>query len=363
MIANRMRKSSKRTINVLLGVICLMWLLPTLGLFITSFRPAKDILQTGWWTFLPHKDWESTEQIQLPEDTNLRQLIDVGGQTFTSKELTQGIAVDGKRYIWENRTARLISVQEKSWTMNTNFTLDNYKMVFGGKEYSIKQPDGTTVTVKGSNMIRSFLNTLASAVPSTIFPVLIATLAAYGFAWMKFPGKRIMFIAIITLLVVPVQLVMSPVLKGFTFLGLNGTFLGIWIAHTAFGLPLPIYYMYNYISQLPRELFESASIDGAKKSTIFLRLVLPMSVPALASIAIYQFLWVWNDYLVSLCFLGGREEVKVLSMDIANLVGTRGNDWYLLSAAAFISMIMPLTVFFCLQKYFVRGLVGGAVKG
>ncbi|WP_262395596.1 carbohydrate ABC transporter permease [Youxingia wuxianensis] len=340
-----------------------MWFLPTFGLFVTSFRPAKDILETGWWNILPHKDWETTEQIQLPKDTNLREPITVGDQTFTTKELTQGITVDGKRYIWENNMARLINVQEKRWTTNINFTLDNYKAVFGGKEYNIKQPDGTTIKVKGSNMTRSFLNTLASAVPSTIFPVLIATLAAYGFAWMKFPGKKLMFLIIILLLVVPVQVVMSPVLKGFTFLGLNGTFLGIWIAHTAFGLPLPTYYMYNYISQLPREIFESASIDGAKKSTIFMRMVLPMSVPALASIAIYQFLWVWNDYLVSLCFLGGRDEVKVLSMDIANLVGTRGNDWYLLSSAAFISMIVPLTVFFSLQKYFVRGLVGGAVKG
>lgn len=364
-----MRRKSRRTgskalVNTILAVICLIWLIPTVGLLISSFRPASDILATGWWTVFPHRDQVTKEQIQLPKDTDLRQPIEVGGQTYSDDELRQGVkAPDGTTLIWENRRARLIGVQEPSWKMNANFTLDNYAGVLTGKTYTLKMPDGSEKTEKGSNLSRSFLNTVVVSVPATIIPILIATFAAYAFAWLKFPLRKTMFVIIIMLLVVPLQVALIPASKDFSALNLNGTFLGIWIAHAGFGLPLATYFMYSYIAQLPKDLFESAFMDGASNFTIFTRLILPLSIPSIASISIFQFLWVWNDYLVSLIFLGGQEDVQVLSISIANLVGSKGDAWHLLTAAAFISMLMPLAVFFGLQRYFVRGLLGGSVKG
>jgi alpha-glucoside transport system permease protein len=181
---------------------------------------------------------------------------------------------------------------------------------------------------------------------------------------MEFPGKRILFIVVVALLVVPLQIALIPILRDYVSLELNGTYLGIWLAHTGFGLPLATYLLYNYISNLPREILESAFIDGASHFTVFTSLILPLSVPALASFAIFQFLWVWNDYLVALIFVGLTDRSKqVLTMRIAEMVGSRGQDWHLLTSAAFISMIVPLIVFFSLQRYFVRGLMAGSIKG
>jgi alpha-glucoside transport system permease protein len=180
---------------------------------------------------------------------------------------------------------------------------------------------------------------------------------------MIFPGRRTFFILVVALLVVPLQIALVPILRDYVGLQLNGTFLGIWLAHTGFGLPLATYLLYNYISSLPREILESAFIDGASHFTIFTRLILPLSVPALASFGIFQFLWVWNDYLVALVFLGARPDVQVLTMRIAEMVGSRGNDWHLLTSGAFVSMILPLAVFLSLQRYFIRGLLAGSVKG
>jgi alpha-glucoside transport system permease protein len=354
---------SKWLVNTVLAVICLIWLIPTVGLLVSSFRPAADILTTGWWNIFPHKQWTTVEQITLPRETDLRQPLKVRDKTFSDAQLREGVQVDGERLIWANRRARLIDVQQQRWGMITNFTLQNYATVLGGKTYDIRMPDGTVRTEQGSGMARSFWNTVAVTVPSTVIPVFIASFAAYAFAWLRFPGRRVFFVTIIALLVVPLQVALIPILRDYTSLGLNGTYFGIWLAHSAFGLPLITYFMYNAISQLPKDLFESAFMDGATNFTIFSRLILPLSVPALASICIFQFLWVWNDYLVSLIFLGSQPEVQVLSMQIANLVGSKGNDWHLLTAAAFISMLMPLAVFFALQKYFVRGLLGGSVKG
>ncbi|WP_028559086.1 carbohydrate ABC transporter permease [Paenibacillus pinihumi] len=359
----RKSRKSKWLVNTVLAIICLIWTIPTLGLLVSSIRPAADILSTGWWKVIPHRGWTTAEQLQLPKDTDLRKPIAIQDKTYTDDELRSGVEADGKRLIWENRRARLINVQEKAWTSHMEFTTQNYETVLGGKNYSITMPDGSTKTEKGSGMGQSFWNTLAVTVPATIIPIFIASFAAYAFAWLRFPGRRTMFVIVIALLVVPMQVALIPILRDYTSLGLNGTYFGIWLAHTAFGLPLITYFMYTSISQLPKDLFESAFIDGASNFTIFSRLILPLSVPALASISIFQFLWVWNDYLVSLIFLGSRPEVQVMSMNIANLVGSRGNDWHLLTAAAFISMLMPLTVFFALQKYFVRGMLGGSVKG
>ncbi len=363
MLRRKGLRKSKWLVNTVLAIICLIWTIPTLGLLVSSIRPAADILSTGWWKVVPHRAWTTAEQLQLPRETDLRGPIEVGGVTYTDDQLRSGVEQDGKRLIWENRRARLLNVQEKGWVANTQFTTQNYETVLGGKSYSITMPDGSTKTEKGSGMSRSFWNTVAVTVPATIIPIFIASFAAYAFAWLRFPGRRTLFVVIIALLVVPLQVALIPILRDYTALGLNGTYFGIWLAHTAFGLPLITYFMYTSISQLPRDLFESAFMDGASNFTIFSKLILPLSVPSLASISIFQFLWVWNDYLVSLIFLGSQPEVQVLSMNIANLVGSRGNDWHLLTAAAFVSMLMPLTVFFALQKYFVRGMLGGSVKG
>jgi len=357
------RRGSKWLINTVLAAICLVWAIPTVGLLVSSFRPAADILSTGWWKIIPHRDWQTVEQIELPRDTDLREPIEVRGTAYTDDQLRAGIEQDGQRLVWENRRARLLNVQEKGWTSLTNFSTENYEAVLGGKTYAITMPDGSTKTEKGSGMGRSFWNTLAVTVPATVIPIFIASFAAYAFAWLRFPGRRTFFVIIIALLVVPLQVALIPILRDYTALGMNGTYFGIWLAHTAFGLPLITYFMYNSISQLPKDLFESAFMDGATNFTIFSRLILPLSVPALASISIFQFLWVWNDYLVSLIFLGSQPEVQVLSMNIANLVGSKGSDWHLLTAAAFVSMLMPLAVFFGLQRFFVRGLLGGSVKG
>lgn len=356
-------RRSKWLVNTVLGLICFIWIIPTFGLFVSSFRSAADILETGWWNVFPHKAWVTEEQITLPKETDLREPIEVQGKTYSDDQLRAGIVENGQRLIWENRRARVLNIQEKDWTFTTELTGDNYKAVLGGKTYEIAQPDGTIKKEKGNGMGRSFWNTLAVTVPSTIIPIFIASFAAYAFAWLRFPGRKILFVAIIALLVVPLQVALIPIMKDYSALGLNGTYFGIWLAHTAFGLPLITYFMYNAISQLPKDIFESAFMDGATNFTIFSRLILPLSIPSLASISIFQFLWVWNDYLVSLIFLGSQPDVQVVSMQIASLVGSRGNDWHLLTSAAFISMLMPLTVFFALQKYFVRGLLGGSVKG
>ena len=217
--------------------------------------------------------------------------------------------------------------------------------------------------ITSNGMGAAFFNSLMVTIPATIIPITIAAFAAYAFAWMRFPGRDILFALVIGLMVIPLQMALIPVLRLYTRFDLNGTFLGIWLAHTAFGLPMATYLLYNYIVQLPRELLESAYIDGASHFTAFVRLVLPLSVPAIASFAIFQFLWVWNDLLVSLVFLGTSPDVAVLTAKLSNMVGSKGQDWHLLTAGAFVSMLVPLTIFFALQRYFVRGILAGSVKG
>jgi alpha-glucoside transport system permease protein len=240
-------------------------------------------------------------------------------------------------------------------------TLSNYDQVLGGKEYA--DPTLPGGVAKGEDMSNAFLNSLTVTVPSTVIPILIAAFAAYGFAWMKFPGRKVFFVIVVALLVVPLQIALIPILRDYMQLNLTGTFLAIWLAHTGFGLPLATYLLFNYISSLPRDILESAFIDGASHFTIFLRLILPLSVPALASFAIFQFMWVWNDLLVALVFIGSRPEVAVLTQRLQDMTGSRGQDWHLLTAGAFVTMAVPLFVFFALQRYFVRGLLAGSVKG
>jgi len=225
------------------------------------------------------------------------------------------------------------------------FTLDNYESV-----------------ITQNRMGMSFINSLIIAVPGTVIPTLVAGYAAFAFAWMKFKGKEFLFILVVVLLVVPVQMTLIPVLRLLTDMNLAGSFPGIWLAHTAYALPFAIFLLRNFFGALPRELLESAYLDGASNNKVFFRMVLPLSVPALASLAIFQFLWVWNDLLVALVILQDPSKAP-MTVAITNLVSSFGTQWQLLTSAAFISMILPLVIFFALQRYFVQGLLAGAVKG
>ena len=211
-------------------------------------------------------------------------------------------------------------------------------------------------------MGNAFINSLIVTLPSTVIPITIAAFAAYAFAWIPFRGRGILFTIVVGLLVVPIQMSLIPILQIYSAGNLYGSFLGIWLAHTGFGLPLAIFLLYNFISQLPRDLFESASIDGASHFQSFIRIVLPLSAPALGAFAIFQFLWVWNDLLVALVFLGVASDQLVMPAQLYQLVGSRGQQWHILTAGAFLTMLLPLIVFLALQRTFVRGILAGSVK-
>lgn len=298
---HRQRAVGQILVHVTLVLLVVIWTLPTLGVFVSSFRARDAVRQTGWWSVFSTSD---------------------------------------------------------------QLTLENYEQVLSGKPFTYVDSRGVERTARSDNMLGAFLNSMTVTIPAVVIPILIAAFAAYGFAWLKFPGRKIMFVAIVAILVVPLQISLIPILRDYQKLGLNGTFLGIWLAHTGFGLPLAVYLLFNYISTIPRSIMESAFIDGASHFTTFLRLILPLSVPALASFAIFQFLWVWNDLLVALVFLSGAGEgLEVMTQRLLNMIGTRGQDWHLLTAGAFVSMALPVVVFFSLQRYFVRGLTAGSVKG
>jgi alpha-glucoside transport system permease protein len=217
--------------------------------------------------------------------------------------------------------------------------------------------------IDAGGMGNAFLNSLIVTVPSTVIPITIAAFAAYAFAWIPFRGRGILFTIVVGLLVVPIQMSLIPILKIYSGASLYGTFVGIWLAHTGFGLPLAIFLLYNFISQLPRDLFESAAMDGASHLQAFTGIVLPLSVPALGAFAIFQFLWVWNDLLVALTFLGPSTDLRVMPTALFALLGSRGGQWQLLTAGAFVTMLLPLAVFLLLQRAFVRGVLAGSVKG
>ena len=362
----RQKRIASLIVNGSLLLLVLIWTIPTLGIFVSSFRNRDDIATSGWWNIFPHKEWQKVQEIdtsQLGLDPNGVMVIEGASGTFD--EFRNGVETpNGERITWiGNKRLGRVEIQRQVWTVDWKFSLDNYRQVLGGQNFEFRRPDGTVEVVPGDNMVGAFLNSLTVAIPSTVIPILIAAFAAYAFAWMKFPGRRAMFILVIALLVVPLQIALVPILRDYKALNLNGTFLAIWLAHTGFGLSLATYLLYNYISTLPRDILESAFIDGASPFTVFTQLVLPLSVPALASFAIFQFLWVWNDYLVALIFLGGNPEFELVTQRMAAIVGARGQDWHLLTAGAFVSMLLPLIVFFGLQRYFVRGLLAGSVKG
>lgn len=227
-----------------------------------------------------------------------------------------------------------------------SFTLDNYIQVINAQGLGL-----------------AFINSLIISIPGTILPMIIGAFAAYSFAWMRFPGRDLFFLSIVALLVIPTQIALVPILQMFTAIGLTGEYAAVWIAHTAFGLPFAIFMLRNSFATLPGDLMESAHIDGASHWSIFWKIIIPLSVPALASLGIFQFMWVWNDLLTSLIFLGGNPQRAPMTLTVANLVGTYGSNYPVLTAASFISMLLPLIVFFALQRYFVRGILAGSVKG
>lgn len=273
-------------LHLILLIFTAIWLVPTLGLFVSSFRSPQDVFNSGWWTAFAHL-------------YNLDQ-----------------------------------------------FTFENYMQV-----------------IYRQGLGRSFLNSLIICFPATLISTLLAAKAAFGFAWMKFSGRKILFVLLIALMVVPLQMTFIPILPIYRWLGLSGTFPGIWLAHTGYGLPLTTYLLYVFISRVPRELLESAAIDGASSLKTFYRIVMPISIPALASVFIFQFLWIWNDLLVALIYLGATPNVAPVTLTVANLVTNRGQNWELLTAAAFISMALPLVIFLSLQRHFVKGIIAGAIKG
>jgi alpha-glucoside transport system permease protein len=265
-------------------VIAVLWTIPTFGLFLSSFRPERDVQRTGWWTFLA----------------------------------------------------------------DPNLTLENY----------------TDVLFSGSQPLSGFfVNSILITIPSVCIPIILATMAAYGFAWTRFPLRDTLFVAIFALQIVPLQVALIPLLEIFVGTGLNGTFWTVWIAHSTFALPLAIFLLHNSMRGIPAELVEAARVDGAGHVRIFLTIMLPLMKPAIAAYAVFQFLWVWNDLLVALVFAGGTADVAPLTVRVAELAGTRDSDWHLLASGAFVSIIIPLIVFFALQRYFVRGLLAGSVKG
>ncbi len=239
------------------------------------------------------------------------------------------------------------------WTFfaHPSVTLSNYQQVLFGSSSQ-------------GNLVNYFINSLVITVPATIAPLAIATMAAYAFSFMKWRGRDWVFVVVFAMQIVPLQMALIPLLRIFSSaFGRDFPFMSIWVAHTAFALPLAIFLLHNFMAEIPHELIEAAEVDGAGHVTTFTRIVLPLMVPAIASFAIFQFLWVWNDLLVGLTFSGGQELTAPLTARLQSLAGSRGQDWHLLTAGAFISMIVPLTVFFSLQRYFVRGLTAGSVKG
>jgi alpha-glucoside transport system permease protein len=282
-VAARTKLSSPAASAIAL-LIAVLWTVPTLGLFVTSFRPELDIRRSGWWTALS----------------------------------------------------------------DPQFTLDNYNQVlYGG----------------GTNFATLFVNSLVITLPAVVIPITLALLAAYAFAWIKFRGRNILFVAVFALQVVPIQVTLIPLLTLYVDAGLAGSFWTIWLSHSIFALPLAVFLLHNFMKEIPASLVEAARMDGAGHVKIFFQVLLPLLTPAIAAFGVFQFLWVWNDLLVALTFAGGAADVVPLTVRVAELAGTRGSDWYLLAAGAFVSIALPLAVFLGLQRFFVRGLLAGSVKG
>ena len=365
-------------VHISVVVLVLLWVMPTVGLLISSFRTGDQISSSGWWQSL------STQETQLPPiRLSGEEVAQDGGFVMTGNLFPNTAAVisawgtnsQSPNAFEPGATADVGDGQKLTLQADGTFTLVSTASTEGTRlprvfttaatppEFTLNNYD--TVLFKpsvGQSIGQAFLNTATVAIPATIIPILIAAFAAYALAWMEFPGRALLVAAVVGLLVVPLQLAFIPLLKFHNDIGIGKGYIGIWLAHTGFGLPLAIYLLRNYMVGLPKDIIENARVDGATEFQIFVKIILPLSFPALASFAIFQFLWTWNDLVVALVFLGSGNDQLVLTGTLINLMGSRGGDWEILSTSAFISIAVPLIVFFALQRFLVRGLLAGSVK-
>ena len=359
-----------------------IWTLPTMGLLVSSVRDKDQLTTTGWWRALTST--EQNEVFRLPKADAQR--ADDGQWVIQTQLFEDGSGA--KVLSWGTRAKELDAYQpgqtiefrkNSKLTVNADGTVTwvsatqfNHKR--GPRLYYVGlTPPRFTLenyreVLQSEGVGRAFINTLTVTLPATFIPILIAAFAAYALAWMEFKGRMFFVAMIIGLIVVPLQMSLIPVLKVFADIGAafnvpSKSYVTIWLAHTGFGLPLAIYLLRNYMAGLPRDIIESAYMDGATHFQIFMRMILPLSMPALASFAIFQFLWVWNDLLVAAVFLGQGEDKTVMTQQLVELLGSRGDNWEILTSGAFISIVVPVIVFLSMQKYFVRGLLAGSVKG
>jgi alpha-glucoside transport system permease protein len=364
--------------NISLAVLVMLWLFPTVGLLVSSFRTSEQISVSGWWRALSAQEQQNSPIRVSGEEQTADGLFVIEGELFdgsdtvvsawgTSSRAPQAhtpgavaeLKNDWRLTLDEKGAFRLTSPTSfgdtrlprlfTTATAPPDFTLDNYRTVLG-------------TSTADAGVGRAFINTLTVSIPATIIPIVVAAFAAYALAWMDFPGRALLVAAIVGLLVVPLHLALIPLLRLHLGIGIDKGYLGVWLAHTGFGLPLAIYLLRNYMVGLPRDIIECAKVDGATDFDIFRKIVLPLSFPALASFAIFQFLWTWNDLLVALVFLGVGDDKTVLTGALLSLMGSRGGDWEILATSAFVSIAVPLIVFFSMQRYLVRGLLAGSVK-
>ncbi len=368
--------------HLCLFLLVLGWTIPTAGLLISSLRDKDQLIVSGWWTALSASQGAERGRTGSADDQLERDGKYVIAGNFFDEGSPKSVASFGIR---QNDLTEFQPGETANLNDGTNFTLNadgTYEWVSpvpfdnarGKRFFYIAQIppifslDNYREIMSSEGFGQSFINTLTVTVPATIIPILIAAFAAYAFAWMEFPARQFLFAVVVGLMVVPLQMSLIPLLRLYNGVGevfdvSAKSYPGIWLAHTGFGLPLAIYLLRNYVGGLPKDIIESAKVDGASHFHIFTRLVLPLSFPALASFAIFQFLWVWNDLLVALVFLGKQENQIVMTSKLRELLGSRGDNWEILTSSAFVSIIVPLGVFLSLQRYFVRGLLAGSVKG